>query len=113
MPKLREIARVIRSKNAGPFYITFDILFDNPMAYESAKRSGIINGELICKLYRVPTSEIEVIEYDPAYAIKITVVRPTPSGGLNDTDMFGAQQHAPLLGLEIPGGSRYGEKSAH
>lgn len=106
MPKLKEMAKVIRSKNAGPFYLTFDILFDNDKTYEIAKRSGIINRQLISRVYHIPRSNIEVIEYDPAYAIKITVVRPTPSGGLDDTDIFGAQQHAPLLDIEIPGGSR-------
>lgn len=103
MTKLSELADVIRSKNAGPFELTFDIIFDDAKTFERVKNSGALTKELISKLYSIPLDDIlTLLEYDAACAIKITIVRPLPSGGINDTDIMGCQQHAPLLNIEIP-----------
>ena len=54
-------------------------------------------------LYRIPAERIsDFVEYDPGYAIKFTIYRLTPSGSAGDGDIFGAQQYAPLLDLEVP-----------
>ena len=102
MAKLKDLVGVLRSKNAGAFEITFDVMFDDVPAYEVVKRSGAISVQLISGLYRVPESQVLIREYDPANAIKITIPRRAPSGSLLDTDIYGAQQHAPLLNVEIP-----------
>lgn len=47
MAKLKEIAKLIRSKNAGPFHLTFDILFDDPGKYLRVKESGAVSKEMI------------------------------------------------------------------
>lgn len=100
---IRELAAVIRSKNAGPYQLTFDLIFKNEEIYEKVKESGIINSDLIADLYDIPVDEvISVISYDAARAIKATIKRPRPSGALGETDVYGAQQHAPLLNIEIP-----------
>jgi hypothetical protein len=100
--KLRELARVIRSKNAGPFTLTLDILFPTMDAFSKAKASGAINVDTISKLYDVEPKGIEIIFYPPGLAIKIVMARPVGSGDLEDTDVYGAQQHTPLLDLMIP-----------
>ena len=102
MAKLKDLVGVLRSKNAGAFEITFDVMFDDVRAYEAVKRSGAISVGLISRLYRVPEAQVLLREYDPANAIKITIPRRAPSGSLLDTDIYGAQQHAPLLDVEIP-----------
>lgn len=100
---ITELAGVIRSKNAGPFELTFDIIFNDFTQYEYVKNTGVINRQLISKLYKIPESEIvSFVEYDPAKAIKITIVRPKPAGSTGETDVYGSQQHAPLLGIKIP-----------
>ena len=101
MAKLKDLVGVLRSKNAGAFEITFDVMFDDVRVYEAVKRSGAISVGLISRLYRVPESRVLLREYDPANAIKITISRRAPSGSLLDTDIYGAQQHAPLLGLTV------------
>ncbi len=59
--------------------------------------------ELFARLYGVqPENVIDVIEYEQANAIKATIVRPIVSGDPGDSDIYGAQQHAPLLGIEVP-----------
>ena len=101
--RLYDLAKVLRSKNAGPFELTFDIIFDEEEKYQTVKRSGVINRELVCRLYRVrPEDVYHVVCFDAARAIKITIKRPVDSGGVGDTDVYGAQQHAPLIDVMIP-----------
>ena len=99
---LGQLAKFLRSKNAGPFYLTLDIFFYTTEDYEKSKSSGVINKTLISKLYRIDEKDVDIIEYDPAAAIKISFPRPVSSGSVGDTDVYGAQQHAPLFDIEIP-----------
>lgn len=100
---LRDIAKVIRSKNAGPFEITFDIIFASRSDYEAVKATGVISRELFSRLYNVPTQQILTFVYfDLANAIKVTIPRPRPQGSIGEIDMHAAQQHAPLLDVLVP-----------
>ncbi|CAA7603364.1 Protein of unknown function DUF4387 [Acididesulfobacillus acetoxydans] len=103
--KLVDLAKTIRSKNAGPDKITFDIIFREKENYDLVKKSGVINRELICNIYNLQEREIaDFVEFDPAYAIKFTMYRRRPSGSPGESDVFGCQQYAPLLDIEIPVG---------
>ena len=102
--KLVDIAGIIRSKNAGPYELTLDIIFKDREWYEKIKKNNAINRGLICGLYNIPEEDIlDIIEFDPAGAVKITIKRPLVSGDIGETDVYGAQQHAPLLDLEFTG----------
>lgn len=101
--KLHELAKTIRSKNAGVNKITFDIIFREAAQYAHVKRSGAITRERMAALYGIPLERIsDFVEYDPGNAIKFTIYRLRPSGCAGDGDIFGAQQYAPLLDIEIP-----------
>ena len=102
MPKLWELAKLVRAKNAGPFTLTFDILFSDAETYAAVKQSGAINRALFSKMYGVPENEVQFFEHDSAMALKASIPRPVASGDLGDTDVFGGQQHSPLVDLEIP-----------
>lgn len=100
--KLIDVASVIRSKNSGPYELTFDVIFKDFEMYEKVKAAGIFNEKMFAELYKMPESEvIGVLHFDPAKAIKITIVRPIPSGALGETDVYGAQQHSPLMKFEF------------
>jgi len=100
---LKDLAKTIRSKNAGVNKITFDIIFRERAAYERVKQSGALTRETMARLYCIPPERIsDFVEYEPAYAIKFTIYRLRPSGSAGDGDIFGAQQYAPLLDLPIP-----------
>jgi len=101
--RVSELALVVRSKNAGPFELTFDIIFKDRETYDLVKGSGVITRQLIADLYSVPLEEVlYFVEFDAANAIKATIVRPVDSGSIGETDLYGAQQHAPLLDIKIP-----------
>ena len=103
MDTLRTLAKVVRSKNSGPFEITFDVIFAEATAYERVKASGVMTPELVCRLYSVVLSDIVVLMFfDPAMAFKFTLRRGWAQGSVGERDTFGAQQHAPLLDVEIP-----------
>jgi hypothetical protein len=98
------LAKVVRSKNSGPFEITFDVIFGDAPTYEQVKASGSITVELICKLYRVePIDIVTFMFFDPALAFKLTLRRSWAQGSVGERDTFGAQQHAPLLDIRVFG----------
>ena len=100
--KLKEIAQVIRSKNAGPYELTLDVMLKDQETFEKLRAANAINAQVIAQLYRIPEEDVISIVYFPnARAIKATIVRPMPSGALGERDVYGAQQHAPLVDLEV------------
>lgn len=100
---ITRLARVIRSKNAGPYELTLDIIFNDAETYRRVKAKRLINKALIAGLYHIPEEQVlTLVEFDPANAVKATIVRPRPCGDVGETDVYGAQQHAPLLELELP-----------
>lgn len=100
---LAELAAVIRSKNAGPYEITFDILFNTADEYQHVKESGVLTRQAMARLYSVREEDVVSLEYyDPALGIKVTLRRQHPSGSAGERDTYGAQQHVPLLTIEVP-----------
>jgi len=99
---LTELAEVIRSKNSGPYELTMDIIFKDFDTYEKVKGQKVINEQLISRLYQIPKDDISsIINFDPAKAIKITIKRPLVAGAIGESDVYGAQQHAPLLSILV------------
>ncbi len=100
--KLIDVASVIRSKNSGPYELTFDVIFKEFDMYNQVKAAQVFNEDMFAPLYGIKKSDIiSLVYFDPAKAVKITIVRPISSGALGETDVYGAQQHAPLMGVEF------------
>jgi len=100
--KLADLAKTIRSKNAGTDKITFDIIFREKDTYDLVKRSKALTRESVCNVLGIDLERLtDFVEYDPANAIKFTILREQPSGSPGDGDIFGAQQYAPFLNLEV------------
>ena len=102
MVKLRDLAAVIRSKNASPFVTALDVFFDDPVSYSQVKGSGSITKESIARLYRLPIDDVLGVWFvDACLGIKISYLKPQPSDDPQAGDLYGAQQNAPLLDLDI------------
>ncbi len=100
--RLIEAAEVIRSKNSGPYELTLDLIFREGDLFQRVCQQKVFTPDLIASLYGInPQEVVDIIEFFPAKAIKINIRRPIPSGNFGETDVYGAQQHAPLLGLEF------------
>ena len=105
MATLGELADVMRSKNAGPYQFTIDLMFNDRATYDRVIKSGVISGNVIGPLYGVEESLVRIMPFERVRAIKITIPRTTGehgSGSAFDRDVYGAQQHGPLAGLAIP-----------
>lgn len=114
---LGTLAQVIRSKNSGPYEITLDIMFSDPLIYNQIKNSNILTAEKIASLYNIPVEDIVWCGFfDPALAFKATIPRRArfnsngsqgpsslvvPSGGPWENDVHGSQKYLPLMRLEI------------
>ncbi|MEO8004524.1 MAG: DUF4387 domain-containing protein [Betaproteobacteria bacterium] len=103
MARLETLARIIRSKNATPFYLTLDLFFESKDSYTRVKNSKALNKEIISTLYKVPLNFVKDIFFiDSVLAVKIVMLKRTPSGDPGFLDIYGMQQNIPLLGVEIP-----------
>ncbi|EWZ78977.1 hypothetical protein FOWG_16829 [Fusarium oxysporum f. sp. lycopersici MN25] len=101
--KMQELARIIRSKNSGPFEMTFDIMFDDEAVYRRVRDANVLTNDVIQSLYHVENSEILTnMFFEPALAWKCTIKRPWAQGSVGERDTLGTQQHALLLGIEVP-----------
>lgn len=100
---ITDVAAVVRSKNAGPYELTLDIMFKDAKQFLFLKKINFFTRELFAELYGVGLQTIlKVVYFDPAFAVKCTMARTLVSGALGDSDVYGAQQHAPLLFLKVP-----------
>ena len=102
-----DLARVIRSKNAGPYEVTVDVIFDNETVYDHVKRSGVLSPQYVAELYATTVGDIIWCGFfDPALAFKVTLPRMregkhASAGGFMENDMHGSQQHRPLMLVEV------------
>lgn len=98
MRYVKDVALVIRSKNAGPYELTLDLMFPDAETYDEVR--GSITKQKIAALYQIEEDKVlSIVHFAPAHAVKITIVRPRASGDLGETDVYGAQQHTPLFNL--------------
>lgn len=103
MTTLAELAVICRSKNAGPFQLTLDIVLRDHATWRRVVESGAVTAASIGALYHVAEEDVLLTLYESANAIKATLPRHGSAGDVGDGDVYGAQQHAPLLTIEIPG----------
>lgn len=99
MKRLIEYTKILRSKNAGPLFITFDLIFNSKDDMEYIKQR--LKKSDISKAYCVEENKIDIISYEVVNSIKITFPRKNISGSIADNDIYGCQQHMPLANIEI------------
>jgi hypothetical protein len=97
-----DIARVVRSKNSGPYEVVLDIMFKDQGTYETLRETRQIDKARIATAYGLAPDDIHaIVWFAPAHAVKVVMRRRIVSGAPGDSDVYGAQQHAPLLGLDF------------
>jgi hypothetical protein len=101
MRELWQFTKLIRSKNAGPFELTFDIMFKDEASFRKVINSGKLSAELIAQLYKVERKQVRFFVIEPLLTIKISIPRPVFSGDVNDTDVYGGQFHGPIVKLQV------------
>ena len=98
---LGQLAKLVRSKNAGPFWITFDIMFSTDADFERARAAQCLTPERIAHIYDVPLEDVVFVTHPNARAIKFSFPRKSVQGDPGESDMYSGQQYAPLLDLPV------------
>ena len=101
MRELWQFTKLIRSKNAGPFELTFDIVFKNRDSFNDVLKSEALSPNVIAQLYQVDVKQVRFFVVDELLAIKISIPRRVFSGDVDDTDIYGGQFHSPLVRLPV------------
>jgi hypothetical protein len=100
---LGEIALVVRSKNAGPFWFTLDVFFRSDADFAQVRDADVLTAERIGELYRVDPALVKRFELPEIKAMKFSMPRAVVAGSFEDRDLHAGQQHVPLALLAIPG----------
>lgn len=98
---LCDLAPVIRSKNAGPTQLTLDVFFRDAQAFGWAQASPALTAEAVARLYGLSPHTVRRYALPAIQALKFTLPRAVCAGSPGDGDVYGAQQHGPLLGLRL------------
>jgi hypothetical protein len=91
----------VRSKNAGPFWITIDLFFDGEENFRKYRDATALGPGLFATLYGTDADQVKRLAVDSLRMIKISYPRPQPQGWMGERDMHGGQQFARLLEVEI------------
>ena len=101
MNKLQDALASIRSKNAGPFTVSFDLFFKDRATFQEIVDRKVLTPEVVGALYSLEPSQVRIFEFEPALAIKVSVPRIVPGGAPGDSDVAGGQQFVPLLDIPL------------
>jgi hypothetical protein len=96
-----DVAALVRSKNAGPFWQTLDVVLADDETYRLVAESSAIDERVIADLYGVAADDVAIYRLPTIRVVKISFPRPTTQGGVDDRDMHAGQQHVPLAQLVL------------
>ena len=100
MAELGDIAEKVRSKNAGPFWLTIDIFCGSRGRFLHI--TNHLNNAEVATSLATPVSSLKRFDIADLNVIKISVPRPTHQGTRDDRDMHGAQWANIIAELSIP-----------
>ena len=101
MPKISEVCRHVRSKNAGPFWITLDLSFPDIESFERYANAPALQAPAIGALFDVDADLVKRFLVRDLSVLKISYPRRSPQGGAMERDMHGGQQYIQLLDVEL------------
>jgi Domain of unknown function (DUF4387) len=105
-PTIGDLALEVRSKNAGPFWVTMELFMRDAAGYAIVADEGFIDESVIADLYRVEANTVRMFRIPSLNVVKISFPRPVPQGSLRDRDMHAGQHHVPLASLRVPAAVR-------
>ena len=101
MAKVKDVCHYVRSKNAGPFWITVDLFFDGEENYDRYHKSPEISSAAMASIYGVDVAQVKQYAVDNLWVLKTSYPRGSSQGGIMERDMHGGQKYVRLLDLEL------------
>jgi Domain of unknown function (DUF4387) len=99
---LGDLAQLVRTKNAGPFWLTIDVFFRDHADYTRVTAAAVLTASAVAELYRVDANTVRLFHLPAINVIKASFPRPTTQGSFDDRDIHAGQQHVPLLTVPVP-----------
>lgn len=100
---LADLALEVRSKNAGPFWVTMELFMRDEAGYRLVADESFLDEHVIAELYQVADpSTIQMFRIPALNVVKISFPRPVSQGSLHDRDMHMGQHHVPLAVMRVP-----------
>lgn len=99
---LADLAVEVRSKNAGPFWVTMELFMRDADGYRVAADEDFLDEQVVADLYRVDPATVQIFRIPSLNVVKISFPRPISQGSLRDRDMHMGQHHVPLAVLPVP-----------
>ena len=98
-----DLAKIVTSKNAGPYRLTVDVFFNDRAQYEGVRNSQAITAERVALAYGLRLEQVRLIRFsDAALGVKITMEQSVAADDFRSSDTYGAQHHMPIAELTIP-----------
>lgn len=101
MATLRELAKYVRTKNAGPFWATIDIFCKDAQSYERVSASQSFTVQTIADVYHTEAGKIKTFAVDSLHVVKFSFPRSHPQGDKYENDMHFGQQYVFLLDAPV------------
>ena len=101
MPKVHEVCRTVRSKVAGPFWVTIDLMFDGKDNYDRYVQSPALSAKSIADVFGIDPESVRHYPVPSLEVLKISYPRKTPQGGMVERDLHSGQQYTYILDLEL------------
>jgi hypothetical protein len=98
---MRDALVSVRSKNAGPFTVTFDLFFPDAATFDDMRQRDVLTPDVVAALYGLAPADVKIHWLASVFAVKIAIPRLVPGGAPGDSDVAGGQQYAPLLTLAL------------
>ncbi len=100
MIKLGDAVYKIRSKNAGPFWVTIDVFCGDARVFDEVVNH--VETAQVAKIFDIPTQTIKRFDISTLNVVKFSIPRPVIQGDRFDRDMHGAQWSMLLEEIELP-----------
>lgn len=94
-----DLAIEVRSKNAGPFWVTMELFMRDAAGYALAADPEIVDEDVIASLYGIRAEDVQIFRIASLNVVKISFPRPVTQGSLRDRDIHAGQHHVPLAAL--------------
>lgn len=101
---LKDAARYVRSKNAGPFWVTIDIFCETQEAFDIVVAAESLGNESIGRIYGLDPAAVRRFEMQSLKVLKLSFPRAVVQGAAHDADSHAGQYFVPLLDLQVGDG---------
>lgn len=101
MATLKQVCHHIRSKNAGPYWVTIDLFFDGAENFRKYSESPVLGPALLQRLFGADPKQVKRFPVPSLSMVKISYARTSAQGGEVERDMHCGQQYVRLLDVEL------------